>query len=60
MSLPGVPKGMNSVCPYLMIADGAKQIEFLQKAFNAQLEHAAKLPDGSVMHAQVRIGDSAE
>jgi PhnB protein len=46
------------VCPYLLVADAAKQIEFLQKAFNGQPDYCARLPDGSIMHAQVRIGDS--
>lgn len=58
MSLPGVPKGMNSVSPYLVVADGAKQIEFLQRAFAGVVEHRSDLPNGTLMHAQVRIGDT--
>jgi len=58
MSLPGVPKGQNSVSPYLLVVDGARQVDFLTAAFGAKLEYRMDDPAGTLMHAQVRIGDT--
>ncbi len=54
-----IPKGMHSVTPHLVCAGAADAIEFYKKAFGA--EESARLPgpDGKLMHAQIRIGDSA-
>ena len=35
-----------------------KAIEFYQKAFGAQVLHVHKMPNGKVMHATLKIGDS--
>jgi len=53
-----VPRGMHSVTPHLVCAGAADAIEFYKKAFGAV--EAARLPgpDGKLMHAAVRIGDS--
>src|SRR6201999_2114846 len=37
----------------------ATLIDFLKKAFDAKEVHRSALPDGTVMHAHVRIGDSS-
>ncbi len=52
------PEGYSSVSVYLM-SDGAQQvIDFLKKVFDAtDLRHIAG-PDGRIMHAEVRIGDT--
>ena len=54
-----VPEGMRSVTPHLICAGAANAIEFYKKAFGAV--EAARLPgpDGKIMHAMIRIGDSA-
>ena len=54
-----IPEGMHSVTPHLVCAGAADAIEFYKKAFGAAEE--ARLPgtDGRLMHAQIRIGDSA-
>ena len=54
-----IPPGMHSVTPHLTCAGAADAIEFYKKAFGAT--EAARLPgpDGKLMHAMVRIGDSA-
>ena len=53
-----IPQGFGTVTPFLRVADAAKQIEFLQKAFAAQLTFRMNGPDGSLIHAEVKIGDS--
>ncbi|TVR47139.1 MAG: VOC family protein [Puniceicoccaceae bacterium] len=53
-----VPPGYHSVTPYLMVRDAAKLIELLAKAFGAELLERHDHPDGKIMHAEVRIGNS--
>jgi len=54
-----IPNGYHSVTPYLTVRGAGKVIEFLKQAFGAKLSHEPiKRPDGSIMHAQVTIGDS--
>ena len=53
-----IPQGMHSVTPHLICAGAARAIDFYKQAFGA--EETARLPgpDGRLMHAAVRIGDS--
>jgi uncharacterized glyoxalase superfamily protein PhnB len=53
-----IPQGMHSVTPHLVCAGAANAIEFYKQAFGA--EEGARLPgpDGRLMHATVKIGDS--
>jgi uncharacterized glyoxalase superfamily protein PhnB len=53
-----VPDGMHTVTPHLICADGAAAIEFYKKAFNAVELTRLPGPDGKLMHAMIRIGDS--
>lgn len=53
------PKGMHSVTPHLVCAGAAKAIEFYKKAFDAQELMRLEAPNGKIMHACIRIGDSA-
>ncbi|WP_277187994.1 VOC family protein [Caballeronia sp. BR00000012568055] len=61
MSTPAVkpiPEGMHSVTPHLVCEGAADAIEFYKKAFNAVDMGCMQGPDGKVMHAQIKIGDS--
>lgn len=53
-----IPAGLHSANVYLIVHDAAKQIAFLEQAFGAQEIHRSVLPDGNIIHAEVRIGDS--
>lgn len=53
-----IPKGFGTVTPFLTVTDAAKLIEFLQQAFAAKVHFRMDTPDGSVRHAEVKIGDS--
>ena len=44
-----IPDGYHQVTPYLIVEGASSLIEFLKEAFDAQ---------GTIMHAEVRIGDS--
>ena len=52
------PKGYHSVTPAIVVRDAAKAIDFYKEAFGAEEIDRMQGPDGSVMHAEIRIGDS--
>ena len=59
MAVKPVPDGYQTVIPYLIIPDVAKVIDFLKQTFGAEeTQQRMTRPDGAVMHAEVRIGDS--
>ena len=58
MAVKPIPEGYHTVTPYLVVEGVPKLIEFLKAAFGAREIHRTALPDGSVMHAEVQIGDS--
>jgi PhnB protein len=53
-----VPEGFHTVSPYLVVTGVAKLIDFAKQAFGAKEVFLSKRPDGSVQHAEVKIGDS--
>jgi PhnB protein len=53
-----IPDGFHSVTPYLPVRGAELLLDFLGRAFGATLVHKFHRPDGSVMHAQVKIGDT--
>lgn len=53
-----IPDGLRTVTPHLICADAGEAIEFYQKAFGAVELSRLPGPDGKVMHASIRIGDS--
>jgi len=53
-----VPKGFGTVTPYLAINGAAAAIDWYKKAFGAKELARQPMPDGKLMHARIRIGDS--
>jgi PhnB protein len=51
-------KDFRSVTPHFNPLRAPAMIEFLERAFGAEEVYRAQHPDGTVPHAQVRIGDS--
>ena len=47
-----------SVTPHLYAARPVDLMEFLKQAFGGEEIYRAQMPDGSIPHAQIRIGDS--
>ena len=58
MSVQPIPAGYHSLTPYLICSDAAAAIEFYKQAFNATEIMRLDGPGGSIMHAEVKIGDS--
>ena len=57
-SVKPVPEGMHTVTPYLVCANASEAIEFYKTAFGAIEQMRVPAPDGKLLHAAVRIGDS--
>jgi PhnB protein len=53
-----VPDGMRTVTPHLVCAGAAEAIEFYKKAFGAIELIRLPTPEGKLLHAAIRIGDS--
>ena len=54
-----IPDGFHTVTPYLIVDGAKKVIDFMQQALGAKHDHEPTLrPDGTIMHAAVKIGDS--
>jgi PhnB protein len=53
-----IPEGMHSITPHLVCAGAAKAIDFYKQAFGATEQGRMPGPDGRLMHAAVKIGDS--
>ena len=53
-----IPKGYNSITPYLVIKGAAKAIEYYKNVFGATEVMRMAGPDGRVGHAELKIGDS--
>jgi len=57
-SVRPVPEGFHTVTPSLVVRDAAKAIDFYKKALGAQELVRMPGPDGKIMHAELKIGDS--
>src|SRR6201996_895510 len=53
-----IPPGMHTITPHLVCQGAAEAIEFYKKAFGAAELTRLAGPDGKLMHAMLRIGDS--
>jgi uncharacterized glyoxalase superfamily protein PhnB len=53
-----VPEGHHTVTPQLILDDAAQAIDWYKQALGAVEVARAAGPDGKIMHAELRIGDS--
>lgn len=58
MAVKPIPEGYHSVTPYLTVQGVPTLIDFMKQAFEAQEIERVTRPDGTVGHAEVKIGDS--
>lgn len=52
------PEGYPEVSPYLVVVRAEKTIDFLKAVFGATSLRRYDTPEGEVMHAELRIGES--
>jgi len=54
-----VPAGFHTITPQLVLDDAAAAIDWYKRAFGAEeVNRSAPGPDGKIMHAELKIGDS--
>jgi len=58
MAAKPIPDGFHSLTPYLTVKDAPRAIEFYQQAFGAEVRGIHCTPDGKIMNADLKIGDS--
>ena len=52
-----IPEGYRSITPYLVVKGATRAIDFYKQAFGATEIMRMPGPNGTVMHAELRIGD---
>ncbi|WP_433356833.1 VOC family protein [Microtetraspora malaysiensis] len=58
MAVKPVPEGYTTVTPWIISRDTAQLIDYVKEAFDAEEIARVVGDDGSIGHAEVRIGDS--
>jgi PhnB protein len=54
-----VPEGLHTITPQLTLDNAVEAIDWYKKALGAKETSRATGPDGKIMHAELRIGDSS-
>jgi uncharacterized glyoxalase superfamily protein PhnB len=58
MAARPIPEGFHTLTPYLTVKDAPRAIEFYKRAFGAEVRGIHYAPDGRIMNADLKIGDS--
>lgn len=58
MKTDKIPKGYNTLTPYLNIKGADKAVEFYKKALGAKETGRVLMADGSIAHCELQIGDT--
>jgi PhnB protein len=58
MKTTPVRSGFSTVSPYLVFRDAAKALDFYARALGAEIVSRRADPDGTVRHAEFRLGDT--
>jgi PhnB protein len=53
-----IPDGYRTVTPFLSVNGASEAIDFYKKAFGAEERSRMPGPDGKLLHAELKIGDS--
>ena len=58
MKAKAIPDGFQTLTPSLVVRNAVAAIEFYERAFDAKRRRVFNAPDGSIVHAEIQIGDS--
>ena len=58
MPVKPIPEGFHTVTPYVFAKGAPQLMAFISAAFNGEVTSSQERPDGSIMHAEMHIGDS--
>jgi uncharacterized glyoxalase superfamily protein PhnB len=53
-----IPEGYHTITPIIQVEGASEFIDYLKNAFDAKEIHRYADPNGTIMHAEVQIGDS--
>jgi len=53
-----IPQGLHTITPHLILDNAAEAIDWYKKALGAEERSRAHGPDGKIIHAELRIGNS--
>lgn len=56
--VPFKPEGYNSLSPYFIVDDGSRFVQLMKDLFEAEELRTYRRPDGTLMHAELRLDDS--
>ncbi len=58
MTVKPIPDGYHSITPYMFAKNVEQEIDFMKRAFGAEVTECLRDGGGAIMHAEARIGDS--
>jgi uncharacterized glyoxalase superfamily protein PhnB len=58
MAVKAKPAEYTTITPFLYVSNVSRLLKFLKEAFHAEERMQYFAPDGAIMHAEVKIGDS--
>jgi PhnB protein len=58
MSVRPIPEGFHTITPNIIVQGAEEAVEFYKKAFGAEEKVRLKMPDGTIAHCELMIGDS--
>ena len=58
MTAKPIRDGFHAVTPYFFAENAARLIKFISAAFGGKVTFRKERPDGSVVHAEMQVGDS--
>lgn len=56
--MPDMTSPYPTITPYLIVPDAERELAFLRDALGAVEQSIDRRPDGTIMHAELRLGDS--
>ncbi len=57
-AVPYIREGFHTITPYILVGGAAKFIDFMKNAFGAEEKGRVTMPNGKIMHAEAKVGDS--
>jgi PhnB protein len=58
MPAPPIPEGFHTITPNIIVKGVEEAIRFYKKAFGAEEKMRLTMPDGTITHCELTIGDS--
>jgi PhnB protein len=58
MPVKPIPEGYHTITAYMVVSGAAKLIDFMKRAFDGKETVCHRKPDGTIGHAEVKVGDS--